>query len=787
MQYDLVKMGDRTAFARRTVLAAATACIAFAGTASAQSTVILGNWTTPAPTTFFVNPADTTGILGASSTYANSPGASNGVGQFRLGATLTQNAANTQSVFSVTRTGTQPFVVNAPSVVQIPVYFNGAVNLFGAPNGSGGSATFTVRVLDASNTAVFTHEETLSVSAQIRQASPVNRLTVKTLNLNAGNYTLATSFVLGGQTRISIVNPGDPGTGVIPDFFNVGFRGGVAGVGGWADNLNSSFHAVGAPIARLGFNVDGSGVKVGMIETGRPYQAGDNAVADPVNNIPLANIGAHPAFAGMNKVTLVNNAEASKQTYRREHAHAVAGIIAGDDAAGAYYGVAPGAQIVSASFASYTVTHPGNPFNQALDDLVAANATIVNISFGQSTTAGVANPFSTAVDQKVNANPNLLVVSSSGNDANFGTVGAPGTAYNGLSVGALNRDFTRRAGFSSYINTTASNLRIKPDIVAPGEQILAPSAVTGSYSRSFIGENISSPSTSQFGSISGTSFSAPHVSGVAALLHEYSDNNLLSHTKDHRVIKAVLMNSADRTVKTSGGAAWSQVTAGTLAGNNYKVGISTDQQLGAGAVDALGALVQYEPGDLDIFNDAGSIGQHDSFTPSQTERYFWDFSQADALAAGDPGTVDYLLGATFGALRATLSWDATDAGVVPNLSLRLYREGAVTNLGFSADDTLVAETLSLYSDGNGNDYFQNTGLFDFTVPMSDAVPLPLPVVGMYRPSYYLSVANLSGDAVSYGLAVDYAFTPVPEPTALAVLAFAATASLCRRRRRMACA
>jgi subtilisin family serine protease len=782
MANDLVGFRRSSSVDYRPLIAAITASTAMISSAIAQSTVIPGNWTTPAATLTFTNAADTTGILGASATYANSPGATNGVGQFRSGATITQNAANTQSLFNIVRTGTQPFTVTAPSVVQVPVYFNGAVNFFGAPNGSGGFGRFNVRVLDSTNAVVFNYTEALETSAANPQPSPVNRLTLQTLNLATGAYTLSTTFSLNGQTRLSILNPGAAGTGAIPDFFNVGFRGGAAGVSGWADNLTSSFNAVGAPIARLAYNVDGTGVKVGMIESGRPYKAGDGAVADAVNNTALTNIGQHPALAGLNKVTLVNNAEATKQTYRREHAQAVAGIIAGNDAAGGYFGVAPGAQIVSASFASYSATDPGNEFSKALDDLTAAGTKIVNISFGGATTAGVVNANAAYVDQKVNADANLLVVSSAGNDGTFGSVISPSTAYNGLSVGALNRDFTRRAGFSSYVSTTASNLRIKPDLVAPGEQILAPGAVVGSYSRSFIGENISNAAASQFGSISGTSFSAPHVSGVAALLHEYADGQVLTHTKDHRVIKAVLMNSADRTVKTSTGAAWSQVTAGTLAANSYKVRISTDQQLGAGAVDAFGALVQYAPGDIDLLNDVGTLGQHDSVTPNPNERFFWDYSQADAISGAEPGTVDYLLGGTYGALRATLVWDASNAGVVPNLSLRLYREGSLTNPGFSADDTLVAETISLFTDAGGNDYFQNVGLFDFTVPMSDPVALPLPVVGQYRPDYYLSVANLSGDAVPYGLAVDYAFTPVPEPTVVVALVLAATAPLARRRR-----
>lgn len=92
----------------------------------------------------------------------------------------------------------------------------------------------------------------------------------------------------------------------------------------------------------------------------------------------------------------------------------------------------------------------------------------------------------------------ILVVNSAGNegeDGNWTVIGAPADADSVLSIGAIDPMIERKIGFSSFGPT--SDGRMKPNVSASGHTIAA-------------------KKKSKVGSVYGTSFSAPLVSGFAA-------------------------------------------------------------------------------------------------------------------------------------------------------------------------------------------------------------------------------------------------------------------------------
>jgi hypothetical protein len=164
------------------------------------------------------------------------------------------------------------------------------------------------------------------------------------------------------------------------------------------------------------------------------------------------------------------------------------------------------------------------------------------------------------MDKFIFDHPNMLVVTSAGNDgrnAEYGTLGSPGTCKNLITVGASSNTF--EAGDMYYDHTwydspnpsswhhdvladfsstgPTFDQRIKPDIVAPGKFIISAEKNT-----------VEGTSKKQ-----GTSMSCPVVAGNAALIYQYfldgfypsrSATPADSISASASLVKAVLINSA---------------------------------------------------------------------------------------------------------------------------------------------------------------------------------------------------------------------------------------------------
>lgn len=201
---------------------------------------------------------------------------------------------------------------------------------------------------------------------------------------------------------------------------------------------------------------DGTGVKIGSIESGIP------------NNYSNLN--------GVNYETF--------GTYKTSHAFQTSSIYASNA------GIASDASIY---FAALT----GSNFVECGDWLISKGVNVINRSNGAS--VGTYNSDSAYADYLVQEAKVTFSISA-GNSGNTDAIGAPSTGINVISVASNDVNLSISQFSSAGLQSSAEAVLKKPTLTAPG------GAISGV-------ENVSGP-------ISGTSFSAPMVTGIAAILME---------------------------------------------------------------------------------------------------------------------------------------------------------------------------------------------------------------------------------------------------------------------------
>ncbi|MFI6701220.1 S8 family serine peptidase [Streptomyces sp. NPDC050509] len=250
-------------------------------------------------------------------------------------------------------------------------------------------------------------------------------------------------------------------------------------------DLDKSVPQIGAPTAwEAGY--EGDGVKVAVIDTGVDQ--------------------THPDLAGV-EVEEKNFSGSADAVDRAGHGTHVASTIAGSGAkaGGTYQGVAPKARILDAKVFDDDGYGSDSAILGAMQWAADQGAKVANMSLGGYDGAEI-DPLEEAVDSLSESSGILFVVSAGNAGPGEGTIGSPGSAAAALTVGAVDRE-DAIADFSSVGPSADGSL--KPDITAPGVDIVAAKAAEGT---------LGSPAGDGYVAMSGTSMAAPHVAGAAAIL-----------------------------------------------------------------------------------------------------------------------------------------------------------------------------------------------------------------------------------------------------------------------------
>jgi subtilisin family serine protease len=220
------------------------------------------------------------------------------------------------------------------------------------------------------------------------------------------------------------------------------------------------------PEIRTRYGLTGKGIKVAIIDTG----------IDP----------DHEDLKG-SVVKLVNTTGESFSS-ANGHGTACAGIIAARDNQNGVVGVAPNCEIIAIKGMRESGGGVFSELVKAVDVAISSRVDIINLSMGSATNVVA---FQNAIARAVNAG--IIVVCAAGNAGRDNSVTIPARYGNTIGVGATNQS-GRVSAFSSR--------GWEVDIAAPGELVLTTWKNNG------------------YAKLSGTSFAAPYVTGVIALLLE---------------------------------------------------------------------------------------------------------------------------------------------------------------------------------------------------------------------------------------------------------------------------
>ncbi len=240
----------------------------------------------------------------------------------------------------------------------------------------------------------------------------------------------------------------------------------------------------------LGTSVTGAGQSVCIIDTG----------VDAAHTMLAGKVVAQKCYCGAGGPCCQGALTSDNATDDHGHGTHVAGIAAGNDAT--LKGVAKDASIVAVKVCSASGSCDYADIAAAIDYCVGVaplyNVSVISMSLGDGSSYATQADCPTELDGSISAATglNIAVTVASGNSGSTTGISYPACSPTATSVGA-----TSHAGTSIMMFGNRGPLL---DVVAPG-QIIFSAMMGGGYTL-----------------MTGTSMSAPHVAGVAALLAQHA-------------------------------------------------------------------------------------------------------------------------------------------------------------------------------------------------------------------------------------------------------------------------
>ncbi|MDJ1176819.1 S8 family serine peptidase [Roseofilum capinflatum] len=421
--------------------------------------------------------------------------------------------------------------------------------------------------------------------------------------------------------------------------------------------LRSSVGDAGIEAQRLHdfpYNLTGKKIAIGQVEIGRPGMFGIDKKTDPNQVISPMRVFFRDALAEHNK-------------HVDPHAQNVASVMISSNKQ--FPGVAPDARLYSTAVGSLRRSGQAEEClaSQHLAMQNSGDLRAINFSFGESLNQDPrpnavldGNALLTqCIDWSARVHNVFYVIA--GNQGRGG-ISIPTDTYNGVTV-AFSKIYGDRYSKIDFANIG------DPSLGNPSRIIGYETNTDGRRSIGLVAPGHKVPLVNLDGTVgysSGTSFAAPHVTAMIALLQEYGDRQLAQVKADplkselsppwtidarqQEVMKAVLLNSADKIQDLGNGlnlgmsrTLYDQKHQSWLTSEAYfNARIPLDIQMGAGHLNASRAYEQFSAGQWTPENPVPAIG--------------WNYDQIETVGSYQ----DYILEGDLqqgSMLSVTLAWN----------------------------------------------------------------------------------------------------------------------------------